>query len=232
MTRKWLLLLINVVYKCNLSIICNKKLTLGHPLHKFYSKKVKLFRIYDVELRRSRSNQIKQLSSLIYGIKGTNLAWLRRYLTNRKQCIQITNDSKSDLQNTTFGVQQSSILGPRLFLVYVNDISCSSKILNPIMCADATNLFNEHKNIIKLFATVNEELRNRNDWLMANKLSLNVGKTKYSLFHKPSNVDDLPLKLPKLNINNQEIKKEHPIQKVLEFYTENKIAKSTGNIQG
>ena len=153
-------------------------------------------------------------------------------MTNRKQYIQITNDSKSDLQNTTFGVQQSSILGPSLFLVYVNDISCSSKILNPIMCADAANLFHENKNIIKLFATVNEELRNINDWLMANKLSLNVGKTKYSLFHKPSNVDDLPLKLPKLNINNQEIKKEHPIQKILEFYTENKIAKSTGNIEG
>ena len=70
MTRKWLLLLINVVYKCNLSIICNKKLTLGrHPLHKFYSKKVKLFRINDVELRRSRANQIKQLSFLFMELR-------------------------------------------------------------------------------------------------------------------------------------------------------------------
>ena len=48
---------------------------------------------------------------------------------------------------------------------------------------------------------------NINDWFMANKLSLNVGKTKYSLFHKPSRVDDLPLELPKLSINNQEIKR-------------------------
>ena len=49
---------------------------------------------------------------------------------------------------------------------------------------------------------------------MTNKLSLNVGKTKYFLFHKPSRVDDLPLKLPKVSINNQEIK-EHPLQNFL-----------------
>ena len=99
------------------------------------------------------------------------------------------------------------ILGPLLFLVYVYDLPSSSKILNPIMFADDTYLFYKHKNIIKLFATLNEELMNINDWFMANKLFLNVGKTKYSLFHKPSRVDDLPLKLPKLSINNQEIKR-------------------------
>ena len=71
------------------------------------------------------------------------------------------------------------------------------------MFADDTNIFYEHKSIIKIFATVNEELINISDWFMANKLSLNVGKTKYSLFHKPRRVDDLPFKLPKLSINNQ-----------------------------
>ena len=77
-----------------------------------------------------------------------------------------------------------------LHTTYVNDLPSSSKILNPIIFADNTNLFHEHKNIIKLFAIVNEELMNINDWFMANKLSLNVGKTKYSLFHKPIRVDD------------------------------------------
>ena len=48
---------------------------------------------------------------------------------------------------------------------------------------------------------------NKNDWFTVNKLSRNDRKTKYSLFHKPSRVDDLPLKLPKLTINNQEIKR-------------------------
>ena len=104
------------------------------------------------------------------------------------------------------------------------------------MFTDDTNLFHEHKNVIKLFATVNEELRNINDWLTANRLSLNIGKTKYSLFHKPRRVDDLPLKLPKLSINNQEIKRasytkflevlldEHLSWKEHLKYTENKTA--------
>ena len=175
----------------------------------------------------------KKLES--YGIKDIIVAWFRSYLTNRKRFIQITNDSKSDLRNTTCRVWQGSILGPLLFLVYVNDLPSSSKILNSIMFADDTNLFYEHKNIIKLFATVNEELMNINGWFMANKFSLNVGKTKYSLFHKPSRVDDLPIKLPKLSINNQKVKRAS-YTKFLGFfldenlswkehlkYTENKI---------
>ena len=123
-------------------------------------------------------------------------------MATRKQYIQITNDSKSDLRNTTCEVLQDSILGPLLFVVYINDLPSSSKILNLLMFADDTNLFYEYKNIRKLFATVNEELMNINDWFMTYKfsLSLNVGKTKYSFFHKPSRVDDLPLKLPKLSI--------------------------------
>ena len=76
------------------------------------------------------------------------------------------------------GVPQGSIFGLLVFLVYFNDLSFSSKILNPIMFANNTNLFYEHKNVIKLFATVNEELMNINDWFMVNKLSLNVGKNE------------------------------------------------------
>ena len=78
------------------------------------------------------------------------------------------------------------------------------------------------------------------DRLVANSLSLDVGKTKYSLFHKPSRVDDVPLKLPKLSINNQEIKRasytkflgvlldENLSWKEHLKYTENNIAKSIG----
>ena len=115
---------------------------------------------------------------LLTNLALTNLARFRSYLTNSKQYIQITNDGKSDLRNTTCGVPQGSILGPLLFLVYVNDLLSSSKIVNPIIFADDTNLFYDYKNIKKLFATVNKVLININDRFMANKLSLNFEETK------------------------------------------------------
>ena len=156
-----------------------------------------------------------------YGIKRTNLAWFSSYLANRKQYNESTNDGKSNLRNTTCGGPQGSILGPLLFLVYVNYLPSPSKILNPIMLADDTYLLYEHKNIIKLFVTVNEELMIINDWFMANKLSLNVGITKCLLFHKPSRVDDLSLQLPKLSINNQEIKRTSHTKFFSGFFDEN-----------
>ena len=77
-------------------------------------------------------------------IRGTNLAWFRSYLRNRKEYIQMTNDSKINLRNTTCGVPQVSILGLLLFSAYVNDLPSYSKISNPIMFVHDKNLFYEH----------------------------------------------------------------------------------------
>ena len=74
------------------------------------------------------------------------------------------------------------------------------------MFADHTNLFYSH--IHQLFAKVNEELEKIGDWFKANKLSLNNKKTKYTLFHKNSIKDDLPLKLPDLKIANNQIERK------------------------
>ena len=178
----------------------------------------------------------------IYGITGANLAWFRSYLTNRKQYICINNDTKTNEQKVTCGVPQGSILGPLLFLIYVNDLPSASNLLNTIMFADDTNLFFEHKDISFLFSTVNRELQNINEWFISNKLSLNVKKTKFSIFHKASRRDDLPLLLPKLFINNQVIKRQSSIKflgilldenlswKEHLKLTENKIAKNIGLI--
>ena len=116
--------------------------------------------IYPRSLTYWQYNALKK--ALNFGIKGTNLAWFRSYLKNREQYIQIISDSKSDIRSTICGVPQGSILGPFLFLVYVNAIPSSSRISNPIMFAEDRNLFYEHKNIVKLFVTVNEKLTNIN----------------------------------------------------------------------
>ena len=73
------------------------------------------------------------------------------------------------------------------------------------MFADDTNLFYEHKDLKTLFSLVNEELQKLNECFEANKLSLNVRKNKYLLFHKPSRKDDLPLLLPRLLIKSHKV---------------------------
>ena len=100
------------------------------------------------------------------------------------------------------GVPQGSILGPLLFLLYVNDLKNASSVLDPIMFADDTNLFYTHSNIRNLFSSMNEELASINQWFTSNKLSLNAEKIKYSFFHKTSKKDNIPLMLPKLTISN------------------------------
>ena len=104
------------------------------------------------------------------------------------------------------GVPKGLILKPLLLLLHVNDFQNASKILDPIMFADDTNLFFSNCNIPVLFATINNELSKISQWFLANKLSLNVTKTKYSFFHKTSEKGHIPLKLPRAQINNYNIK--------------------------
>ena len=101
----------------------------------------------------------------------------------------------------------------------------ASNLLDPIMFADDTNLFYAEENIKTLFDTVNIELQKIRQWFMSNKLSLNVTKTKYSFFHKPSKKDNIPLVLPKQSICNNEIKRSKSIKFLGVFLDENLIWK-------
>ena len=100
---------------------------------------------------------------------------------------------------------QGSILGPLLFIIYVNNLCSVSKIFEHITFADNTNVFFLHKSINELFHIANLELNKVFKWFNANKISLNKDKTKYTFFHKAREKDIL-LKLPSLFINDRKIK--------------------------
>lgn len=122
---------------------------------------------------------LKKLES--YGIRGSCLDWFTSYLSNRYQFVAV-NGAISTRQLITCGVPQGSILGPLLFLIYINDITACSDMFKFILFADDTNLFLSNKSLTELENIVNIELEKLSVWFKANKLSLNIGKTHYILF--------------------------------------------------
>ena len=116
-----------------------------------------------------------------YGIRGICLKWFENYLENRKQVVKY-NKIKSDEMTIKSGVPQGSILGPLLFLLYINDIQNCSNIISIILFADDTNVFYSHTSIEKLNEIMQTEINKISDWLNANILSINTTKTKCILF--------------------------------------------------
>ena len=95
---------------------------------------------------------------------GTNaIQWIKNYLSNRKQLTKIKT-SFSNTELITCGVPQGSILGPTLFLVYVNDLCKSLTRLKPILFADDTSLFIESKNLNEIIPVINSELASFYNW--------------------------------------------------------------------
>ena len=112
-----------------------------------------------------------------YGIRGIVNKWFENYLKDRTQFVNF-DDNDSTKRHILCGVPQGSILGPLLYLIYVNDIAkaCDSNIFS---FADDTTMVLSHSNLQTLFANANAHMNELYMWFCANKLSLNSGKTKY-----------------------------------------------------
>ena len=122
----------------------------------------------------------------LYGVRGVAYEWFSDYLSNRNQHTYLNNVS-SETSNITIGVPQGSILGPLLFLLYINDLPKSSNVLSFYQFADDTSIFYSSNNQNHTFTVLNDELANVSDWLKANKLSLNIRKTKWVNFNRNPN---------------------------------------------
>ena len=115
-----------------------------------------------------------------YGIRGTPLKWFKSYLSNRKQYVKY-NNSDSLQRDITYGVPQGSILGPLLF-IYINDLPFCVEHCKTVLFADDTTIYKTGKQVNNIYEDMNKKLQILADWFRANKLYLNISKTKCMLF--------------------------------------------------
>ena len=139
-----------------------------------------------------------------FGIRGNALDWFIDYLTGRTQRVSFNGILSENTLLVNQGTPQGGVLGPLLFLIYINDLPNCLTGGSSILFADDTTLLLSHKNYDELIYYGNIELENLNKWLISNRLVLNTGKTKAIIFKTPQR--RLPGPANALKINNNYIK--------------------------
>ena len=157
-----------------------------------------LSKAFDTLIHSTLLHKIKH-----YGIDGLAYKLNKSYLENRKQFDEF-NKECSEMKSIKNGVPQGSILGPLLFLIFINDIPNASNIFNFLVYADDTTLYCclEDINHVNKQAILNQELDQIHNWLIANGLKLNRNKSKYMVFAKPNrNIPIIELHIDTANID-------------------------------
>ena len=170
-----------------------------------------------------------------YGIRGVALDWFKSYLNDRQQYVTY-NNCRSSISNVNCGVPQGSILGPLLFIIYINDLSHVALRCFLVLFADDSNLFYSGKDINELTKCMNDELENVLYWLDVNKLSLNVNKTHYIIFTSRNvTISDIDIRVRDVFIDRVACTKFLGVQideklnwKAHINYINKKLSKSTG----
>ena len=142
-----------------------------------------------------------------YGVRGIPFSWLKSYLTDRTEQTEVLGTKSTNINKLTSSVPQGSILGPILFIIYVNDFPKCLRYSSCLAFADDTTILISGKNQKNLYNNANEELNNIDKWLVTNKLSLNIDKTKcmnFKTLNTPTH--NLTLKI-----------RNTPIQKISSF---------------
>jgi len=134
---------------------------------------------------------LKKLASL--GINGTALEWFRSYLSDRTQKVDRHNSNLSDSKDLKISVLQGKILGPILFLCFINDLPLATDLLSRLFAEDAAWTYS-HSDLPALIRIANLEIQKLANRFRANKMAVNIFKTKFIIFHgkgKRVNMDNL-----------------------------------------
>lgn len=181
------------------------------------------------------SHRILLIKLAKLGVKNRELKWFENYLKNRQQFVNVNNEN-SDMRFISKGVPQGSILGPILFLIYINDLANCTNLFT-LLFADDTTFLISGKNISEVIELLNIELKKISYWFRTNELSLHPNKTQFIIFSKnddnhnfndinvvvnhnndDQNNEDLITKLSCVNINN-----DTPAIKFLGVYLDPKL---------
>lgn len=162
---------------------------------------------------------LSKLSKL--GINGTELLWFENYLKNRQQFVYV-NNSRSEMKYIRKGVPQGSILGPLLFLIYINDLAqCTS--LFTLLFADDTSFLITGENLPEIVEKLNIELKKITYWFRTNELSLHPSKTKFMIFSKDDSAIDFNNIGISLNYNNDDQNDPNLIDKLSYVNSRNEV---------
>ena len=137
-----------------------------------------------------------------FGITGKLYKWLGDYLTGRKQCT-LAYDIVSNYNDITYSVPQGSVLGPLLFLMYINDISSVVNNSKISMYADNAVVYISHSTLNTAIHLIQSDLDRVYAWCFSNKLTINCKKTKFCLFGMRSSINKSNLQDKRISLSNQ-----------------------------